>query len=150
MWICSALYNRPIRNKNCLWRPCLLTDRNEMSNLYRRPSIVASYQVSFTFLFSPLKRLNQMKWNLVGSIYGRSSVTITHLEQQIPILYSFVWQDRSSYPQSIALEASTLTITLPMRFPIFILFLLGERAKTGWLGIRIMCPSGATHLPNDC
>jgi hypothetical protein len=20
--------NRPIRNKNCLWRPCLLTDRN--------------------------------------------------------------------------------------------------------------------------
>jgi hypothetical protein len=27
---------------------------------------------------------------------------------------------RGSYPQSIALEASTLTITLPMRFPIFI------------------------------
>jgi hypothetical protein len=35
-----------IRNKNCLWRPCLSTDRDEMSNLYRRPSIVASYQVS--------------------------------------------------------------------------------------------------------
>jgi hypothetical protein len=45
-------------------------------------------------------------------------------KQQIPILYSFVWQDRSSYPQSIALETSTLTITLPMRFPIFILFSL--------------------------
>jgi hypothetical protein len=45
-------------------------------------------------------------------------------KQQIPILYSFVWQDRSSYPQSIALEASMLTITLPIRFPIFILFLL--------------------------
>jgi hypothetical protein len=27
---------------------------------------------------------------------------------------------------------------------------LGERAKTGWLGIRIMCPSGATCLPADC
>jgi hypothetical protein len=26
----------------------------------------------------------------------------------------------------------------------------GERAKTGWLGIRIMCPSGATCLPADC
>ena len=38
--------NQPIRNKNCLWRPCLLTDRDEMSNLYRRPSIDASYQVS--------------------------------------------------------------------------------------------------------
>ena len=31
--------NRPIRNKNCLWRPCLLMDRDKMSNLYRGPSI---------------------------------------------------------------------------------------------------------------
>jgi hypothetical protein len=38
--------NQPIRNKNCLWRPCLLTDLDEMSNLYRGPAIVASYQVS--------------------------------------------------------------------------------------------------------
>jgi hypothetical protein len=34
--------NQPIRNKNCLWWPCLLTDR---SNLYRGPSKDASYQV---------------------------------------------------------------------------------------------------------
>jgi hypothetical protein len=38
--------NWPIRNKNCLWRPCLLTDREEMCNLYRGPSIDVSYQVS--------------------------------------------------------------------------------------------------------
>jgi len=38
--------NRPIRNKNCLWRPCLLMYWDEMSNLYRGPSIDASYQVS--------------------------------------------------------------------------------------------------------
>ena len=38
--------NRPIRNKNCLWRPCLLMDRDEMSNLYRGSPIDASYQVS--------------------------------------------------------------------------------------------------------
>ena len=38
--------NQPIRNKNGLWWPCLLTDRDEMSNLYRGPSINASYQVS--------------------------------------------------------------------------------------------------------
>ena len=25
--------NGPIRNKNCLWRPCFLTDRDQMSNL---------------------------------------------------------------------------------------------------------------------
>jgi hypothetical protein len=35
--------NQPISNKNCLWRPCL-TGRHEMSNLYRGPSIDASYQ----------------------------------------------------------------------------------------------------------
>jgi hypothetical protein len=38
--------NRPTRNKNCLWRPCLLTDQYEMNNLYREPYIDASYQVS--------------------------------------------------------------------------------------------------------
>jgi hypothetical protein len=38
--------NRPIRNKNCLWRPCLLMDRDKMSIFYRRPSIDASYQGS--------------------------------------------------------------------------------------------------------
>ena len=37
---------RPIRNKNCLWWPCLLTDQDEMSNLHRGHSIDASYQVS--------------------------------------------------------------------------------------------------------
>jgi hypothetical protein len=37
--------NQPIRNKNGLWWPCLLMDRDEMSNLYRGPSIDASYQV---------------------------------------------------------------------------------------------------------
>ena len=31
---------------NCLWQPCLLMDRDEISNLYRGPSIDASYQVS--------------------------------------------------------------------------------------------------------
>ena len=38
--------NQPIRNKNCLWWPCLLMDRDEMSNHNRGLSIDASYQVS--------------------------------------------------------------------------------------------------------
>ena len=38
--------NRSIRNKNRLWLPCLLMDRDRMSNLYRGPSIDASYQIS--------------------------------------------------------------------------------------------------------
>ena len=37
--------NQPIRNKNDLWWPSLLTDRDEMSNLYREPSKDVSYQV---------------------------------------------------------------------------------------------------------
>jgi hypothetical protein len=42
--------NWHIRNKNCLWWPCLLMDRDEMSNLYRGPSTDASYQVYRFFL----------------------------------------------------------------------------------------------------
>ena len=38
-----------IWSKNCLWRPCMLMDRDKMSNLYRGPSIDASYQVSVHF-----------------------------------------------------------------------------------------------------
>ena len=46
-WFQRRLFrNQPIRNKNCLWRPCLLANRNEMSNIYRGHSIDASYQVS--------------------------------------------------------------------------------------------------------
>ena len=38
--------NQPIRNKNCLWRPWLLTDRKLMSNRYKGPHKDASYHVS--------------------------------------------------------------------------------------------------------
>ena len=27
---------------------------------------------------------------------------------------------------------------------------LTEKAKIGWLGIRIICPSKVTYLPSDC
>ena len=43
--------NRPIRNKNCMWWPCLLTDWDEMSNLHRGHSIDVSYQVSVVAMF---------------------------------------------------------------------------------------------------
>ena len=39
------LRNQPIIKKNGLWWPCLLTDRDEMSKVYRWPSKDASYQV---------------------------------------------------------------------------------------------------------
>ena len=46
------LRNRPIRNKNCMWSPCLLTDQDEMSNLHRGHSIDAFYQVSVVAMFA--------------------------------------------------------------------------------------------------
>ena len=45
------LRNQPIRNKNCMWSPCLLTDRDEMSKLHRGPSIDDSYQVLVVAMF---------------------------------------------------------------------------------------------------
>jgi hypothetical protein len=57
--------NQPIRNKNCLWWPCLLTDQDEMSNLYRGPSIDASSQVSVHlakwFQRRRFKKIGQLK-----------------------------------------------------------------------------------------
>jgi hypothetical protein len=49
--------NQPIRNKNCLWQPCLLTDRDEMNNRYRGPAIDASYQV-LVYLAKPFQRIS--------------------------------------------------------------------------------------------
>jgi hypothetical protein len=63
--------NQPIRNKNCLWRPCLLTDRDEMSNLHRRHDIDASYQVS----------VHLAKW------FQRKSA---NQKQELPMLAMFV------------------------------------------------------------
>jgi hypothetical protein len=40
------------------WWPCLLMDRDKMSNLYRGPSIDASYQVSVHLAEGLQRRLN--------------------------------------------------------------------------------------------
>ena len=54
--------NRSIRNKNCLWWPCLLTDRDEMSNLNRGSVIDAIYQVSVHLV----KRFQRRRFFLIG------------------------------------------------------------------------------------
>jgi hypothetical protein len=64
--------NQPIRNKNCLWPPCLLTDREGMNNLYKGPSIDASYQLSVHlamrfqkrrfFRNQPIRNKNSLRW----------------------------------------------------------------------------------------
>jgi hypothetical protein len=47
--------NRPIINKNCLWRPCLLMDQDEMNNFYTGPSTDGYYQ-NLVHLAKRLKR----------------------------------------------------------------------------------------------
>ena len=54
--------NRPIRNNNRLWWPCLLMDRDRMSNLYRGPPIDASYQVSVHLA----KRFQRRRFKKIG------------------------------------------------------------------------------------
>ena len=67
--------NQPIRNKNCLWWPCLLTDRDEMSNLYRGPSIDAFYQVSV---------------HLVERFGGEDLNKSANQKQELPVAAMFV------------------------------------------------------------
>ena len=47
---------------NCLWWSCLLTDRDEMSNLHRGHSIGASYQVSVNLA----KRFQRRRFKKIG------------------------------------------------------------------------------------
>jgi hypothetical protein len=93
---------QPIRNKNCLWWPCLLTDRDEMSNLYRGPSIDASYQVSVHFV----KRFQRWRFLKIGQpetriAYGghvcwwigtKWAVFIEDLPRMLPTKFRFIWQ----------------------------------------------------------
>ena len=67
--------NRPIRKKSRLWWPCLLTDRSEMSNLYRGPSIDASYQVTD-------------HWQ--SSFRGKDFQKSTNQKQELPVVAMFV------------------------------------------------------------
>jgi hypothetical protein len=117
----AIFYREQSRNKNCLRRLCLFTDRDHKSYLYGGRSRDASYQVqvhlakqfqmrSFIEIYQPETRitniaasgnscfcfvdfwksspLGQMNRNLVGSIYGRSSIKIANF---VPIrLYTWL------------------------------------------------------------
>ena len=65
--------NRPIRNKNCLWRPCLLMDQNDISNRNRGLSIDASYQVSVYLAKQFLKPANQQQESPVAAMFINGS-----------------------------------------------------------------------------
>ena len=74
--------NQPIRNKNCLWWPYLLMDRDEMGNLYRGPSRDASYQISinlgkrFQRRFFQKSTNQKQEWPVVAMFTGRNEQSL--------------------------------------------------------------------------
>jgi hypothetical protein len=90
----SCFRNRPIRNNNCLWRSCLLTDQNGISNSNRGPSIDASYHVSVhlaklfsekIFINQPIRNKNCLWWpcllmdrDKMSNLYGELSIDASY------------------------------------------------------------------------
>jgi hypothetical protein len=82
--------------KNCLWQPCLLTNRGDMSNLYRGPSKDASYQVSAPMEGSVLSFLKaQWKVSYTDSAHWACIVILFLLAV---VLYVNHWFTDSDYP----------------------------------------------------
>ena len=82
--------NQPIRNKHCLWWPCLLMDRDEMSNCNRGLSIDASYQVSVRLT----KRFQRRRTTAVRKIM--SEIDPDHKPEDVIRSH---WVGKSSGPQ---------------------------------------------------
>jgi hypothetical protein len=57
--------NRPIRNKNRLWWPCLLMDRDRMSNLHRGPSNQVSVHLAMWFQRRRFLEIDQSETRIV-------------------------------------------------------------------------------------
>ena len=85
--------NRLIRNKNCLWWPCLLMDLDKMSTLHRAPPIDASYQVSVHLakwfqrrrFLQPIRNKNCLWWpsllmdrDKMSNLYRGSSIDTSY------------------------------------------------------------------------
>ena len=92
--------NRPIRNKNCLWWPCLLMDQDKMSNLYREPAIDASYQVSVHlgkrfqrrfFRNQPIRNKNYLWWPCLLMDQDEMSISTEDFPQMFPTKFRFIW-----------------------------------------------------------
>ena len=94
--------NQPIRNKNRLWWPCLITDRDEMSNLYRGPSIDASYHVSDNLAKWFQRRFLEIDQSETRITCGghickwirtKWATLIEDLPQILPTKFRFIWSN---------------------------------------------------------
>jgi hypothetical protein len=98
------------RNKNCLWQPYLLMDRDEMSNLYRGPPIDASYQVLVHlakrfqrrrfFRNQPIRNKNGLWWPCETACSNDPKLGRKHL-------WKVLYKDYSFYPDPLTNMATT-------------------------------------------
>ena len=81
--------NQTIRNKNCLWRPCLLMVRDEMSNLYRGfLSSFGSFGQAVSekiFKNRPIRNKNCLWWPCL--FMDRNEMNILYREPSIDAFY---------------------------------------------------------------
>jgi len=77
--------NWPTRNKNCIWRPCLLTYREKMRNLYREPPIDVLVHLDMRF---QRRRLQCEKLTDVG----RQAMSKTHISFRKVTWKRFYWK----------------------------------------------------------
>ena len=100
----KIFFNRPIRNKNYQWQPCLPMDRNKISNLYRGPSIDAYYQVA-VYLAKGFQRRRVKCEKLTDDrprtpSHGKSSLCLRQCELKCKVLSKslcLIWQYIKQY-----------------------------------------------------
>ena len=78
---------RATRNKNCQWRPCLLMDRYEIRNVYRKPPIDASYQIVVPLVNRFKKRIEDAQKS-------------TNRKHELPMVVMFI-NGSERYEQSV-------------------------------------------------
>ena len=82
------LMYHPIRNKNCPWWPCFLSNADEMRKLYKGPSIYAPYKILIHLvkrfqrrrflMYQPIRNKNRpcflSYWDKIRKLYKEPSI----------------------------------------------------------------------------
>ena len=94
--------NRPMRKKNYLCRPCLLTDRDKISNIYRGPSKDGSYHVLIHlatrfqkrrfFRDQPIRNMNCLWRPCLFTDRNQMNNLYRVLPRTLPTKFRFIWQ----------------------------------------------------------
>jgi hypothetical protein len=120
-----------------------MSEESIFKQIYSRSSTCSKKELSITMA----KILHAVKGGLqshCNKVYSRGNINQKHRIMDSVLASSVIdrgFEPRSGQPSTITLVCVASTKSTQH---------YGERAKTGWLGIRIMCPSGVACLPADC